>query len=57
MRCFLTLFLSLGSLPGFAKPAQAQSAIEVTSVHFESTVCRLGLNSQKKEHHDGAKTG
>ena len=57
MRCFLTLFLSLGSLPGFAKPAQAQSAIEVTSVHFESTVCRLGLNSQKKEHHDRAKIG
>jgi len=57
MRCILTLFLSLGILPGFAKPAQAQSAVEVTSVHFDSTVWQLGLNLQKKEHHDGAKTG
>ncbi|MFA5873422.1 MAG: hypothetical protein WC832_05620 [Anaerolineales bacterium] len=44
MRCILTLFLSLGILPGFAKPAQAQSVVEVTSVHFDSSFWRLGLN-------------
>ena len=44
MRCIPTLFLNLGSLLGFAKPSQAQSAIEVTGVPFDSTFWRLGLN-------------
>ena len=56
MRRILTLFLSLGILPGFAKPAQAQSAVEGTSVHFNSTFWRLGLNMQKKKQIDRAKT-
>ena len=56
MRRILILFLSLGILLGFAKPAQAQSAVEGTSVHFNSTFWRLGLNMQKKKQIDRAKT-
>ncbi len=37
MRRILTLFLSLGLLLGFAKPARAQSAVEVTNVRLDYT--------------------
>ncbi len=37
MRRLLTLFLSLDILLGFAKPARAQSAVEVTGVQFDYT--------------------